>query len=269
MSRAIGSNVGNFCSKTYIQVHANRRLRARIQLDRRYGWGPPDGWLKWCRELNVPCLPILKWEKPRPTDPNEWGEWHAFVEEAVRRYKDQRHWQVWNEPNNSRAENGAWLFPTPRSYRDFVGDTAETIKRINPNAVVVAGGIAYGGYGAKTPRDDFDLEWFKQYPIVDRVAVHTYLSTSAGAAQAINNVRHVSEQPVWCTELGRRYTTEGWDEARQALWFDRVDAGTPTVPKWWFRFKDGEGDPIFNGFGAVRPDWTPRPVWKALARAAA
>lgn len=238
-------------------------MAVRIQLHRPYGWSGPDYFLPRCRDLGILCVPILKWEKPRPKTDSEWGEWHWFIEEAVKRYPYQHWWQVWNEPNNLRVPE--WTFPDPATYRHFMDDSATYMKIFNPNIKVISGGIACGGHGSKHPATDFNWNWFKQESSVDRVAVHTYCSTMDGAAYAINRARATANQPVWCTELGRKASVDG--EEQQGRWFTGVQSRTPTVPKFWFNFKSGEAEASFDSFGALKADWSTRPVWRRLVNA--
>ncbi len=260
----IGTNVVPWATRRHFEVHASRNLACRVQAHRPYGWGTTDAYLNLARELGVFVLPILKWEKPRPQTAAEWGEWHNFIGEAVQRYPNQVWWQVWNEPNNSRVPE--WTFPDPASYRYFMNDSAQYMKSINPNVKIVSGGIACGGHGSRHVGDNFNWNWVKQNWSVDRVAIHTYVSTVTGAINAINKARQVSSLPIWCTELGRKAAVDG--EKRQAAWFSEIHRLTPRVPKFWFNFKAGEDAPTFDSFSAIRADWTRRPVFWKLAEAA-
>jgi hypothetical protein len=260
----IGTCVWPWPSRRHIEVHAGRNLACRMQAHRTYGWGTVDAYLRLAREMDVFCLPILKWEKARPTNDAEWGEWLGYVSEAVKMFPWKVYWQVWNEPNNPSVPE--WNFPDPKSYQHFMEVTARHMKGINPNVKIVAGGIACGKHGGKRPPVDFNWDWFTQDRIVDRVAVHTYSSTIDGAVTAIRGAQGMAPQPVWCTELGRKASVDG--EEKQAAWFKGVHAKTPKVPKFWFNFKAGEDAPTFDSFSAIRADWSRRPVFWKLAEAA-
>lgn len=66
-----------------------------------------------------------------PTSKEGLKAWEQWVEVMVKRYKDQVHeWEIWNEPDLKPKLN------TPEMVADFNILTAETIKRIDPDARV-------------------------------------------------------------------------------------------------------------------------------------
>jgi hypothetical protein len=80
----------------------------------------------------------------RPGPPTESPEaleaWLAFVEAAVERYKDRIiYWEIWNEPNH---RNYWGAEPDPHDYGRLVNKTASLIKRVQPDAVILAGSMA-------------------------------------------------------------------------------------------------------------------------------
>ena len=69
-----------------------------------------------------------------PTSEEALAAWDKWVEAMARRYKDKvAEWEMWNEPNNNKAH-------TPEITADFDIRTAETIRRVIPNARI-AGGV--------------------------------------------------------------------------------------------------------------------------------
>lgn len=132
--------------------------------DRAYRWSFLDE--KVQRTVRNGMQPVLSiynapgWAKPgsdefhvRPS-PAALGQ---FAEAAARRYSGAvadvprvRYWQVWNEPNLRLYLDQAAGDAADR-YREMVNATAEAVKRVNPDNLVIAGGL--GPFGGPGPRD--------------------------------------------------------------------------------------------------------------------
>ena len=73
-------------------------------------------------------------------DPTVRQAWHRFLEALVRRYQPHvKVWEIWNEPN------GPWFWQKPASVQDYgrmVKAAAGVIKRVQPQAVILAGSTA-------------------------------------------------------------------------------------------------------------------------------
>lgn len=230
----------------------------RVDFRHEFGDAQRDFTYHLLHDAKVRILPILLWGSGRPTSLTDWQRWKTYVQSIVKRYPEQTHWQLWNEPNNSRVEE-TYFNDRLDAWRGFLRRTSHYVKEAHADARVIAGGVAVGGHGSQRIRD-FPEGWFNVNEVVDRVAIHTYVSDPAAAAKAINDARRVAPQPVWCTELGRKSTVDG--EAQQAEWYRRVRDATTGVPLFWFDLQDVDG--AFDGFGALRRDRTPKPVMRSL-----
>lgn len=93
------------------------------------------------QEYGVTILPILdysvSWAFPTYRHPDAWLE---YVRQTVTHFKDRiRYWEVWNEENLK----GFWgEEPDPKDYAEFLKKTYRTIKEIDPELIVVYGGLA-------------------------------------------------------------------------------------------------------------------------------
>jgi len=241
-----------------VALLAQHGLWYRVDFRREFGDGARDAVNRLLTDAKVRYLPILIWDDKRPTTLPAWEAWKTYVKHVVGRYPQHVYWQIWNEPNNERVPN-TYFDNNLHAWRGFLRRTATYIKDVNPEAKVVSGGIAVGGHGAKRIREYWS-QWFNVNELVDRVAIHTYVSDPEAAARAINNASRVADQPVWCTELGRKSTVDG--EAQQAEWFRRVRDLTHSVPLFWYDLQDVDG--AFDGFGALRRDGTAKPVWRSI-----
>lgn len=226
------------------------------------------------------------WRSP-PEDFEQFGE---FVFDLVTRYKDRIHsWELWNEPDIEWYWMG-----TPEEFAEYVKVGAEAVRRADPEATVVLGGIAY--------QPDFIRTLFRDHgvsPYVDVVNMHNYYETwHHGAIEGIGEyIRHVDEvverygdgQPLWMAEVGYSTVRDGahvsddytayYDyehtPAYQAVQlFKTVTAALATdrlSALAWYEIKDLPpadeviGDNNNRHLGVALADHTPKPAEHALA----
>lgn len=73
--------------------------------------------------------------------PADLKTWKRYVTNVVTRYKDVvRAWEVWNE-----SDLQAFWVGTPAQYAQLLAVTYEMIKRADPTATVMLGGLSLGG----------------------------------------------------------------------------------------------------------------------------
>lgn len=72
-----------------------------------------------------------------PTAPEAFAAWDKWVQATVTRYKaNVKDWEIWNEPDLAKDKI------TGESYADFYIRTAELIRKIQPDATLMAFGLA-------------------------------------------------------------------------------------------------------------------------------
>lgn len=188
------------------------------ELDRVFGEAADNG---------VGVLPVLSgtpsWlaasSASPPLGPEALSSWTTFLGEIVGRYgaggsfwetrvrRAPVHlWQIWNEPNFPIF----WApRPAPRAYARLLHRSARTIRAIDPDAGIVAAGLApierqiapweflRRLYRARAAKRDFDF-----------VALHPYASTIRGLAYEVRMTRQVmaragdARTPLLITEFG-------------------------------------------------------------------
>ncbi len=227
------------------------------------------------------------WRSP-PVDYEAFGR---FMTQLVTRYKGRiKTWELWNEPDIE------WYWTGPaEDFARFVKIGSEAVRRADPEATVVLGGLAHD--------TDYLLELFRDHaisPAVDVVNMHNYYETWAtypvediGAyvgrvAEIVG--RYGQGQPLWMAEVGystfRRgsYVSPGYEAyyayehtpAFQAVQLVRTVTAALATDKLsalaWYEVKDLPpseeviGDNDNNRFlGVAYADHTWKPAARALA----
>ncbi len=119
--------------------------------------------------------------------------------------KPIRAWQVWNEPNVSAYWPSG---PDAREYAGLLRVVSAAIKRSDPEAEVVTGGIPQSTSGISLLRYVDDLYRAGAAASFDTLAIHAYAREPEGVAEAVRAARGVMRRrgdgstPIWVTELG-------------------------------------------------------------------
>ena len=140
------------------------------------------------------------WSQP-PRDPSAFARFAAVVAE---RYRGVVHaWELWNEPDNEAYWRG-----TPDDFARMVTGAARQIRRVDPEAVVVLGGMAKG----RGPFVDALVGRLGVDRTFDVVNVHGYLETwsresAEGYPARVDAMAALLPPPgrgpdLWLAELG-------------------------------------------------------------------
>jgi hypothetical protein len=263
-----------------------------------------DQLLQVADEFGVRLIPYVcytpPWLAPSGAQPNEIyrsppsdvHEFEQLMELLAARYRGRfGSWELWNEPDNREY----WL-GTPAQYAQLLAAGARGVKRGDPSARVVLGGIA--------GHLEFLEELLAQHraaEAIDVVNLHSYAETwnaepleglSEYLQRAARLVRaHGAGEPLWLAEVGYSSFRRGnyvsdWYEARfpfehtpafQAAAMLRILALARSVPEveliTWYELRDLPagteviGDQNNRHLGVLDADGTPKPAFHALARA--
>ncbi len=181
-----------------------------------------------------------------------WEGWVRVIAAEVHEHAPTlRHWEPWNEPNNTGYEDAA-------TYEDDVGAPfARAVRAVVPGAVVVGGNtlgivpgwwadlVAAGGCDSLDvvsihPYTGFNRSWEEEGFSVDGAELDQ-LRTALGPC---------GDVPVWDTESGwwsdgvANLRASAWDVARKLLWYAVED-----VEEWTYFFSEG-------GFGEAGVSWS-------------
>jgi hypothetical protein len=211
----------------------------------------------------------------------DMAAWERFVAATVNRYRGRvSRWEIWNEPD------GPWYWRgSAGQYAELLARAYRQVKRADPAALVLVGGLAQGG-GAV---GDFlqQILGDAAYPAgayFDVHNVHTnFRSMSSMAGQIRDNIAIVASyagaKPIVVTEASYTsdpayQTTQGYadGEAGQARYVTdcyatMLDAGAGIAV--WASLMDYAGTGQYARSGLVRMDRTVKAAFAAYRDAAA
>lgn len=191
-----------------------------------FGWDAIEAekdtydWLFWddyvkiaVEEYGITLIPYVcytpAWNSPgdstnfwnqAPKDQSEFGQ---FMFDLVTRYKPWiKSWELWNEPDIKEYWSG-----TVQDYGRLAKIGSEAVRRADPEAIVVLGGLAHNTNFTRTLFRDLGIS-----PYVDVVNVHNYNETWSGTPNEevigyVNTIadiiqRYGNGQSIWMAEIG-------------------------------------------------------------------
>jgi len=162
-------------------------------------------------------------------DPGVRQAWHRYLEAMVRRYKAHvRVWEIWNEPNSGAfwQKAGKNFAPSVKDYGRIVKEATSVIRRVQPEAVIIAGSTAHvrldylDGFLSSEGADYFD-HW----------SVHPYGELPELKDVEIRRAQEIladygRSSVLWQSECGFPSSADTggwgwggpWDETKHAKW---------------------------------------------------
>ena len=206
-------------------------------------------------------------------------------------------WEVWNEPNIAPF----WDIPDPVLYGYLLRDVRAALRRVDPSARIIFGGLAYPTSYSSTRYDP--LSFLRQTIATvgrngfDALAVHVYRADAASnvntlIANTVATLRTYGgtqsgapRHQLWLNEFGRPTALDNpstatderaKSEATQAAWLDAMLNGLlPHRTDWnlgpvmWYSMRDASSPTaswLRQGLRRTNPDDTdagPKPAWNA------
>ncbi|HSH61209.1 MAG TPA: cellulase family glycosylhydrolase [Acidimicrobiales bacterium] len=257
-----------------------------------WNWQATDRVVKAASDRGMSILGTLAWtpawargsstdSKYPPSDPNTYAR---FARAAAARFKwmGVRHWEIWNEPNQAM-----WWKPKPNAwaYTDLLWRANAAIKAADPDATVIAGGLAPApdaSDGSQINGATFvrQMYWAGAKGNFDALAMHPYnypvepmyphpLNAFSSTTPVIHQIMADNGdgwKKVWLTEYGA--PTSGYNavnEDQQADYlvkaYDHVVRSWPWAgPLFYYMYRDQSWDANDrdDNFGLLRRDWS----WK-------
>jgi hypothetical protein len=245
-------------------------------------------------------LGLIDYQSVSSENSDEWGtdsfraKFVQRVEEIITHFHNRpnpiKHWEIWNEPDLDVPGFDARIEPEP--YGQILVETYQAIKAIDPEAVVVLGGISpkgfqytsnylYDIYNASSIETFYSINGY--YPF-DVVAVHPYPETfidpdpiqpgQRGLDDVLNDRVKIymdyygdGDKPVWLTEMG--WNSDHVSRQYQANYlkssYELIDREVPYVERYfWFKYEDFIINPDYPDYwGLVTQTYERKPAWEA------
>ncbi len=128
--------------------------------------------------------------------PRDMAEWEAYVYMTVGHFKDRiRHWEVWNEPCWKSFFSG-----TPEEYAELLKVTYRSIKRADPQALVIGGCFS-------SHAEEWTRRVLAQHALesMDALSYHVYWSPPLTESPVSGEPPVMTLQVQRLTELMREY----------------------------------------------------------------
>lgn len=166
-----------------------------------------DKLVEYSKEGGVEVLPIISGSvparmRPFPHHPDEFAEAYG---KAVARYKGKiKFWEIVNEPDHISFWGG--LEPNPAEYSVLLKKTSEAVRKNNPDAVVLYGGVS--GIPFEFIEETLKRGCGKYFDIMN---VHPYnwggiqegvLIPRIERLRALMKKYGIGDKPIWITEFG-------------------------------------------------------------------
>lgn len=271
-------------------------------------WVDPDNIVKAYGDQQLKILlrvhGVPAWARPADTalshPPNDMADFAAFMTALVERYKGQvAAYEIWNEPNLDYE----WGYqpPDPAVYAEMLKTAYTVIKKTDPEALVISGGLATTGEGSETAYGDLKFlqgmydAGAKGY--FDALGSHPYAYGRApdetdpwglSLARVVDQHEIMQQNgdgdtPIWITEAGwvlqnswdlDEHETIGVTPEQQAEYLTRAYAKTrqewPFVRALFLFNLDFSTVPWYPAaepmrwYAILNPDRTPRPAYTDL-----
>lgn len=160
--------------------------------------------------------------------------WENYVHAVVKHFKDRvTYYEVWNEPNigNFWQPKGV----NPEDYATFVAITSKAVRDVFPQATMIGGCVAWGGYACPFLKKAFDAGMAEH---LDILSYHPYRDTPELSADVeIRTLRAMCDQykpslRLWQGEVGTPSIHGGHHDF---LCENTADITETTQAKWAIR----------------------------------
>lgn len=195
------------------------------------------------------------------------AEWLRYVEATIERYKNViTEWEIWNEPNGSGGV----------VYAGLLMKTAETIKSVQPEAVIL--GLSLAGVPLEFTKDVFEtLRANNKINLVNYLTYHPYNRNPDDSYQGIEKLKALAESynpeirlyqgENGCPsilEWSHALSNYPWTEYSQAKWFLRRLAGdrVRNIQSSAFTLIDLKYPNMLQSFGLIRSNLLHEIIYK-------
>jgi hypothetical protein len=271
-----------------------------------YDWRPFDNVVRAARRRGLAVLGTIlytpEWARapgaPANAPPSNPADFGAFAFRAAKHFRPRgvHSYEIWNEPNIA----GFWApGPDPARYTQLLVRAFRAIKRADPSAMVVSGGLSpHAGYGVVDSQHMNPLTFLEQMYAdgargsMDAVGWHPYnfpgglryhpwsswsqMSQTTPSARSIMRANGDAKKQIWATEWGAPTgasagsVSEAGQAELVAAALAQFKAWRWEGPSFFYTLRDKGTNPgdREDNFGLVRRDWSQKPAYEAFRRVA-
>ncbi|MBE7468123.1 MAG: hypothetical protein DPW09_13810 [Anaerolineae bacterium] len=242
---------------------------------------------KGYRDVGIGSLIILTYDT-YPGKPPFANNWDDYINRFARRAGQiaqqlapfRPAYQIWNEPDHDRIAVGKSYDPCLREevFGQMLRRTRDAIKAADPQALIVAGGLASGNPSwlstvIKSQGGDLTADIVAFHPYAQRPEPNWPSPTWANASPIGDLIagyhRVVPKKILWITEMGSKPNEvpggdEGSAEFLRRYYRAIITQYSDKVQElFWFCYSDGMVSP----FGLKQANGTPKPAYEAFRQA--
>ena len=203
-------------------------------------------------------------------DEKSMAAWCKYVEATVSRYKNVvTEWEVWNEPSRTQF----------KEYANLLIRTAETIRKVQPDAVILGFSLSNVGAGnLDFAKDVFEiLKSNNKLELIDNLTYHPYSRNPDDSYPGVQKLKSLVDSynpgiklfqgEVGCPsilEFGHALNQYPWTEISQVKWIMRRMAGDRVrdIPSSVFTIIDLKYPNMLQSFGLIRSNLLNEFVYK-------
>ncbi|MBI4296498.1 MAG: hypothetical protein HY667_05225 [Chloroflexi bacterium] len=188
--------------------------------------------------------PFAAWDHTGKGKPHDMAKYRDFVGHLVERYDGDgtddmpgliipvKHWEVLNEPE-FQQEPLVFFQGTPKDYLDVLQTTYEAVKRADPSAQIVQGGMA-GMMAVSTSfwQSIFDLGGAKYFDIANIHSIGHGEHLNLPAFRTFLARNGIANKPIWITEVQ-------FQQARQTQGYTAADFAKVLARSYIFALANG------------------------------
>jgi len=203
------------------------------------------------------------------SDDETMAAWLKYVEATVKQYKnDIKEWEIWNEVNHDKTAG--------KNYASLLMKTAETIRKIQPDAVII--GLATVRVDLKFTKEVLDiLKENNKLGLVNYISYHPYVKTPDNIYDDVNKLKELVDSydpniQLFQGESGCPAILEWthalayypWTEISQAKWLMRRMAGdrVRNIRTSIFTIVDLKYPDMLQSFGLLRANLLHEIIYK-------
>jgi hypothetical protein len=193
-----------------------------------------------------------------PTNPAQFA---TFAAEAATRYRGEVNaWEIWNEPNSYNF----WATKTDcNAYTTLLKATYPAIKKVDPNAIVITGGLA------PEATDNNNLSQMDFLTCIYKDGGKNYFDAVGDHSYTFPNLPSSNDTNIWAqmseTSPSLRSIMMDNGDANKKIWITEFGAPTNGPDPHWYVSEQGQANMVTDAMQLYKTyDWAGPIFWYTL-----